>query len=135
MPEIPEKPVTRGVMITDERRDVESMLELDPETLNPNMNYRFVKDEPLNISRKRMKGYRPVLKEDNGVKTLVEADDQGDGLIRVGDTILMACPKGAFKRRQKEARVRAAGKLRIPKKKVKDLAKANKVRIIQNEED
>lgn len=117
----------------DERRDVETMLDLDPDTTDSEMQYRFVHDDRMNVSRKRMRGYRPVTKED-GVRTLVEVDDSADGLIRVGDTILMMCPKDKYKRRKKAQREFSEGRLGTPKTRVKDLARDSKVKVIENEE-
>lgn len=132
---MPKEQSLPDVQLTDERRDVQSMLELDPETMDKSLNYRFVKDDPMNIARKRLKGYRPVLKEADGVKTLVDVEDQADGLIRVGDTILMACPKEGFRKRQREARKFSEGRLRIPKKRVKEKARENNIKLIEEEED
>lgn len=120
-------------------RDVGSMLELDPESMDSTKNYRFVREDPMRIARHRMKGYKLSSKAD-GPTCFAESDDRGDDVIRVGDTVLMECPKEQYEERQKAKRDLATNRLSGPKKKVEDLADrvgknlGTKVQLITNKE-
>lgn len=89
----------------DNRGAMDELLSLDPETMDPNKHYRFVKDTPLRVSRHRLRGYNPV-SSDEGVTTNVDPTPAEDGLIRVGDVILMACARST-----REARAEATHEL------------------------
>lgn len=66
---------------------------IDVDTLDTKTYYyRLVQDRPQNMARKRVKGYEPVLAEEEGVK-LLTGEVSADGLIRDGDTVLMRIPK------------------------------------------
>jgi hypothetical protein len=121
------------VQVTDERRDVQSMLELVEETKNPNLAYKFVKDDKMRIARHRMRGYRPVNVKD-GVQTVVEHDNAADGLIRVGDTILMAAPKTVVQRRKEENEQFTTQRLAAPKKSMKEKAQKHGVEVVEDKD-
>lgn len=81
--------------------DAQDVLSLDETTLDPELHYRFC--HPRNLARRRAQGYEPVLR-DSGVRLLNDFDDKEtpDGLIRVGNLMLMACPKERFKARRRQ---------------------------------
>jgi len=84
-------------------------IELDPDTLEEGLHYRFVQESPQRIARRKAQGYR-VVKRSDGVRLLAdeEAGDSED-IIRSGDRILMACPQEVFEeRRAKKARLTQA---------------------------
>lgn len=116
-----------------EDRDVQSMLDLEPDSMDPNFVYKFVKDSPIRIARHKMRGYRPVT-QDEGVKTLVDCDSTVDGAIRVGDTILMKCPRERVEARQKKLVDLANARLGLPQRKVEENAKRFGVRVIHDKE-
>jgi len=121
----------------EERRyaDIQTLQQLDESTLDPEMHYRWVHESPLRVARHRMKGYQPVMR-DSGVNTLAGyLDDSADGIIRLGDTILMACPNGTFLARKKEQRKTAASRLSAPAKQFRKHAKKARVRTLREEEE
>ena len=136
MPDIPEKPrdLKDMVEVSDERREVSSMLELDPDTMEPGMSYKFVREDRMRIARHKMRGYRVVLMSESTVRPYVEFDDSGDGAIRVGDTILMQCPTEKVERRKKQEEQVTTRRLNAPKKAVQDKAKRAGIRTIQDRE-
>lgn len=121
------------VQVTDERRDVQSMLELVEETLDPNLTYKWVHDSKMRMARHRMRSYRPV-PLNSGVKTVVEPDDAGDGLIRVGDVILMAAPKSVVQRRKEDQEVFTTQRLAAPKKTMREKAQKHGVEVVEDKD-
>jgi hypothetical protein len=116
--------------------EMEDALRLDPETTDARFIYRFVGDNPRRMARHRMKRYVPVTVDDQ-VKLLCPemVDDRGDGLIRVGDTILMKCPKEVVAARQESFRMLGEAKLKRPKQRMKKLGKVRKgIKVINEEE-
>lgn len=97
-PEAPQaagQPSTSPVVSSEHRkRGDPNMLEI----LNPDpaFHYRWVrsrKDENhLAVSRAKLKGYQPV-KDNEGVRTVVEPDKRPDGILGIGDLILMKVKK------------------------------------------
>lgn len=83
----------------------DSILQLDPDTIDPEMKYRFVYNQDMRLARMKAKGYDFVDASD-GVK-LREAlvgKVNGEGHILVGDTVLMRCPKRRYDRRRRGIR-------------------------------
>ncbi len=113
------RPKTPPAAQVQYRADLQSVLELDEQTLQPGMHYRFVQDHPLRVARHRMKGYVPVTKEE-GVRTLVDTGDSPDGIVRVGDTILMKCDKSSVAARRKEQTDRSEARLNSYRVKAKE---------------
>lgn len=79
-----------------------SFLELDEETKNPNLHYRWVRVDANNSSKVRheIKGYAPVKKGEIG--TMSDPETKGGDHVIVGDLMLMACPKDEYEARQQE---------------------------------
>lgn len=100
-------------------RSVDEALRLDESTTDKSMVYRFVSERPQRVARHRMKGYVPV--EQGEVQLMVPEllDDRGDGLVRVGDTILMKCRKEVVEHRQGQIGQLRDARLKQPKKRVK----------------
>jgi hypothetical protein len=119
---------------TQELRELNSLLELDPETTDASKHYRWVRSDALRVGKAKLRGYSVVKKED-GVKTLAGyTDDTADGLMRIGDTILMACDLEGYRKR-KRAQVKLSGaRLSAPAKQFKRNARRRRVRIIKDEE-
>lgn len=118
-----------------ENRHVESLLQLDTQTTDPELHYRWVQDNPLKIARHKMRGYTMVSKE-SGVQTLARfTDEAGDTTIRIGDTILMSCPISEYNARKKSQRKFAAQRLAAPAKQFREQAKNRKAKIINEEEE
>lgn len=95
---------------------------VDPESLDPDMHYRFVQNRPQRIARMRSRGYKVVSASEDGVKTLLE-DEAADDTIRDGDTVLMATPKPRFEAGRKQLRKVTQGRLSSPKSQFRKKAK------------
>lgn len=117
------------VVSTDDRRDMESVLQLDESTLDPSFNYRWVKDEPQRIARHKMKGY-VVVSQDEGVRTMIELDQASDGVVRIGDTILMKCPRARYEERQRQNDLLTNARLQTNDQEVRRRAAKHGVRVI-----
>lgn len=97
-----------------DRRDAQDVQILDEGTLDPNMHYRWVREDANNIASKRTKGYRFVTDAD-GVKTLMEQEDRkADGYLRIGDLILMCCEKQRYLQREEVVRNTTERRLGAP---------------------
>lgn len=79
-----------------ERRDVHSMLELDPTTVDPTRHYRFVRRDSLAMTKAQLKGYDVEKTGEGGPKLLGQHDDAADGTINIADVVLMSCPKELY---------------------------------------
>lgn len=118
-----------------EHGQIASLLELDPETLDPSLHYRWVNATPLKVGKAKVRGYRAIL-SDSGVRTLAGyLDDTSDGTMRIQDVILMACPVEKWRGRKRAALKQVRARLSAPKKQFKKNARAKRVRVITNEED
>lgn len=82
--------------------DPQEELALDEDTLDPNMHYYWGHMRGNRQATLRRRGYRPVLRSKDGVRTML--DDEGketaDDLIRDGDLILMCAPKEVSENRK-----------------------------------
>lgn len=120
---------------TSEIRDVNSLLELNPETLDPTKHYRWVRESPLKIGKAKMRGYE-VVHQDDGVQTLAGfIDDAGDGIMRIGDVILMSCPLPGYRARKRAQLKFANARLAAPAKQFKKNARRRRVRILKEEDE
>lgn len=83
----------------------DSLLQLDPETIDPEMKYRFVYNQDMRLARMKAKGYDFVDVSD-GVKLreALTGKVNGEGHILVGDSVLMRCPKRRYDRRRRGIR-------------------------------
>ena len=127
-PKAPE-PVT-----VQQPRDISSALELDPRTTDPNMHYRWVRNDPLRITKARLKGYDIVKASKDGPSPVVSVGDAADGTIRVGDVILMACSKAQHELGRAKVKADADDRLRRVTQPVKKLARDTGVQLIKDKE-
>ena len=81
------------------RQDLLSVQQLDPRTVDPNRHYRWVRttmkddDQSFAVTQKQRLGYEVEKIREGGVRTIAQPDKTGDGSIRMGDLVLMSCPK------------------------------------------
>lgn len=81
------------------RQDLLSVQQLDERTMDPNRHYRWVRttqkddDGSFAVTQKQRLGYEIEKLRDGGVRTIAQPDKTGDGSIRMGDLVLMSCPK------------------------------------------
>lgn len=120
---------------THEFRDVQSLLELDQATLDPTRHYRWIRESPLKVGKAKMRGYE-VVHQDDGVQTLAGfLDDAGDGIMRIGDVILMSCPLKGYRTRKRAQQKFANARLAAPAKQFKKNARRRQVRILREEDE
>ena len=77
-------------------------LDLDTDTLDPNRHYRWVRTDGQNASvmRHKLLGYRlESATAQGGARPLATPESNIDDSIRIGDVMLMSCPKADFERR------------------------------------
>lgn len=74
----------------------------------PGLHYRWIRcsahDNFLAVQRAKLRGYKPVKKEE--ITTIAEIEDKGDGLVHIGDSLLMACKTEVYERRVAKKRQR-----------------------------
>lgn len=131
------RPATpRGrVKVTPRSHKDPEMLSLDETTLREGQHYRWVRsradEHNASVTKHKMKGYKLVTKED-GVRTHVEADDRPDGVIAIGDMILMSCPQEVYDKRATERRQLNEARLSSTVAVTKQMAKEKGVEIISD---
>lgn len=116
----------------EERSDPETAGILDSDTLDPRMHYRFIQVRPKRIASAKRAGYKPVDRKRDGVRTLVEGDqDDGTGAIVDGDTVLMMIPREAHRRRRLASKQRRIGRLRSADRRFRQLAAQSGVTVAE----
>lgn len=90
------------------RQDLMSVQQLVEESKDPNRHYRWVRttarddDGSVSVRQKQQLGYEIERHAEGGVRTVAKADSTGDGSIRMGDLVLMSCPKALRQERETE---------------------------------
>jgi hypothetical protein len=114
------------------------MLAIHEETKKPGLHYRWVRcradEQARSVAKHKRKGYTPV-KVDSGVKTFVEPDTRPDGVIAIGDMILMACPEALFQKRQADRKALTEARMAASTAVTKEMAKEKGVRLIDESDD
>lgn len=105
----------------------EDGLGLDPSTLDEDMHYRWGLESPQRSSRLVAKGYRPVLRSEDGVRTLVDSfrgedEESADDFIRNGDMILWQKPKEDFEGTVRRRKQITESRLQSPEEQFKEKA-------------
>jgi len=89
-----------------QREDLLSVQQLEPETMDPNRHYRWVRttaredDGSISVRQKERMGYEIEKVKEGGVRTIAKPDSTSDGSIRMGDLVLMSCPKALRQERE-----------------------------------
>lgn len=89
--------------------DMDLALQISEKVKDKRFHYSWVLDERKSLTIAKMKDYQAVLATDH--EGLKDDPRKGvDGQIRVGDLVLMRCPRASYEARQKEqvARTRRA---------------------------
>lgn len=109
-----------------EKSDVQSMLEVDLNSLDKRFKYRWVNVAPIKVSRARAKGYEFVDPSDKSLRNAVgdALDASEDGRVRVMDVVLMRVPVARHKANRTRVRERTKTRLGAPKRKFKRDANA-----------
>jgi hypothetical protein len=111
--------------------DSSEMLVLDEELLDPTRHYRFVHEGQQRQARLRAAGYTPVLRSDVDGE-LLQLDEKGgsaEDLIRVGDTILMSCPKDRHESRRNQIEEMTKARLSVPEGQFRRKAQSRAVNV------
>lgn len=93
------KEVAPVARVSVKRTDLLQVQQLREETKDPNRHYRWVRtttrddDGSISVQQKRQLGYEIEMHREGGVQTVAKADSTADGSIRMGDLVLMSCPK------------------------------------------
>lgn len=116
------------------RRELQ-MLELDQKTLKPERHYRWVrcrKDEHMSsVTKHKLKGYE-LETEQGGVKTIVEPDKRPDGVIGIGDLVLMSCPKEIHEERTRDRKSRQEAMLANTSAETERMAREKGIKVIKD---
>lgn len=130
MPKEPKLPK----VVAQELREVSTLLELDTSTTDPNKHYHWFRENALRVGKAKMRGYT-IVHESDGVKTLAGyTDSSADGIMRVGDTILMCCDLEEWRKRKRLQTRTAESRLSAPAKQFKRNARRRRVKVIKDEE-
>lgn len=116
------------------------MQALDPSSLDPDRHYRWVRttsdDQPtgMSVTRHKLRGYEVETYRDGGPRTLAEAPAGEDNTVRMGDLILMSCPKALRQERMKQAERQSEERLAANSVTTEEQARKLGVRVIKDRE-
>jgi hypothetical protein len=123
------------VQVRERKREDARILDLVEGTKDADYHYRWVRsrqdESHLAVSRAKLKGYTPVLATE-GVKTVVAPDKRPDGVIAIGDLILMKCPVKRHAERIHEKRVHREQLLASATADTEQMAKEKGVQLIHD---
>lgn len=101
-------------------RELSTLTDLNPDSLDPNFNYRWVHKSALKISRQRARGYTIVKpSEEDILNAAGEAPEAADGTYTIGDVILMKIKKTDFRARKHAQKRKTDKRLKGPVRKFK----------------
>jgi hypothetical protein len=112
----------------ESRADPQEVLVLDETTLDRNLHYRWVQNDPRSIAKRSGQGYRFVSRKDDKVKMLIENGIPPDDRFYHMDTVLMCCERKRFTERRDRNREISAMRLRSPVSKFQQEHAASGVR-------
>jgi hypothetical protein len=126
-----------GATVGLRRLDLLSIQELDPATLDPDRHYRWVNavnQNGISIARHKRASYVVETYRQGGPKPIAQPDDITDGTIRMGDLILMSCPKTLRQERQVALHKVNEQRLTMNTAMTKEQARKMGVKFIQDEQ-
>lgn len=121
------------------RANAEHTLLLEESTLDPNMVYRWIRQDL--VQRRRVQGYRMVSRTEDGVRTLLEDQHKvTDDQIYNGDAVLMCCDRRTVNERRTGRRDLNELRLDGPRRKFKEEARSQRVggkrvRVIETDDE
>lgn len=111
-------------------------LALDQSTLEPGRHYRWVRcrsdEHMMAVTKTKLIGYRVEHLKEGGVRALTETDARPDGVIAVGDLILMSCPEELFEKRQLAQSAKTEGLLASTSAQTEQRAKELGIKVIKD---
>lgn len=121
------KPATSKQEIPDlevHSRELGTLTELDPATLDKRFTYRWVHKSAMKVARARARGYVMV---DPSTETILnavgESPESADGTYTLGDVVLMKLPKLQHRARRLAQKNRTDKRLKGPTRKFRRTAK------------
>lgn len=105
-------------------RELSTLTELAPDTLDSDYVYRLVHKSPLKVSRARARGYVIVDPNIEEIKILAtgQSPEAADGTYTIGDTILMKLRKVEYRARRIASKKKTDKRLKGPVRKFKRTA-------------
>ena len=117
------------VSVRSRNRQDPQLLDLNPKSLDNNRHYRWVRsrgdENHMAVTKHKLRGYRveKTNQEGGAPRTLAETDKRPDGVISIGDLILMSCPVDQHKSRQDQKRQRREAILQSTAAETKQMAR------------
>lgn len=112
------------------------LLDLDPKSLDPNRVYRWVRsrgdESHMSVTKHKLRGYTVEKSKEGGPKTVAEIEPRPDGVIAIGDLILMSVPAQLHASRQAQKRARRESILASTSAETEQMAKDKGVAIISD---
>ncbi len=112
-----------GLEVQD--RELATLTELDPDSLDKAFSYRWVYKNPKKTARMRARGYKFVDPTQEEPKNLVGdvVEVASDGTYTVGDTVLMKVPRVVKKARDRKKARKTESRLKGPQRSFKKKAR------------
>lgn len=107
------------------------VMDLDPETLDPDMHYRVFYDSGRRSAVARTLGYQLVKRSEDGPQLL--SDDQAgaaEDIIRIGDGVLYECTKERYEERRKRKQALAEARLSTPEGQFRKRARRGGAKVV-----
>lgn len=110
-------------------RELGTLIELDPKTLDPKFEYRWVHKSGLKIARQRARGYVIVDPVEEKITNLVgESPEAADNTYTIGDVVLMKIKKLEHRARRHGQKKRTDKRLKGPVRKFRKDAAGKRTR-------
>ena len=111
--------------------DPQDLLGLDPDSMDPDMHYRIIRDDAGRAAQARLKGYQPVSRSEDGVRLIIDtADGAAEDLIRIGDGVLYACPKEVYQQRRQQIQNLTDARLSVEEAQFRKKARKSGVEVV-----
>lgn len=131
------RPALPKVEVSDRSKKEPGFLDLDPTTLEEGRHYRWVRcradEHMLAVTKTKLKGYRvEKLQKEGGVRPLGEFDTRPDGVIAVGDLVLMSCPSELYDKYVRERQARGDALMASAVAQTKEMAEEKGISLIKD---
>lgn len=104
-------------------RELGTLTELDPDSLEKGYTYRWVHKSGLKVARARARGYRIVDPTSETILNAVgESPEAADGTYTLGDVVLMRIKTLDFRARRKAKKIKTDKRLKGPIRKFRRTA-------------
>lgn len=124
------------IQVKDRSHKDPGFLDLDESTLDPTRNYRWVRcrsdEHMLSIVRTKLLGYTVETLREGGPQPRAQFDQRPDGVIAIGDLILMSCPLDKFHQRQREQEGKTEALFASVSAQTEEMAKEKGISVIKD---